>query len=112
MVPHALFVSSDRHVDVALNVLTFVVGGALLATVSYLLLMLVQPSFAQADRGEVGPPVWSSKSSAFLAAPKLEFDLRFPPSSTIYRCEHRGQVTYSDRPCTTGRGRALPIRPF
>lgn len=112
MVPHALFVSSDRHVDVALNVLTFVVGGALLATASYLLLMLAQPSFAQSDRGDVGPPAWSSMSNALLAAPKLEFDLRFPPSSTIYRCEHRGQVTYSDRPCATGRGRALSIRPF
>lgn len=107
MVPHSLFVSSDRHVDLALNLLTMVVTGALLATLTYLVFMWLRP-MAVADRGDVGPPAWASMSGVLLAPPRLDFDFHLP---TIYRCEHRGEVTYSDRPCPPGRGRAVAIRP-
>jgi hypothetical protein len=112
MVPHALFVSSDRHVDVALNVLTLVVSGALCATLAYLTLTWVRPPLTQADRGDIGPPVWAAMSDALRSMPKADFDLRLPSSPAIYRCEYRGHVTYTDRPCTTSRGRAQPIRSF
>lgn len=111
MVPHALFVSSDRHVDVALNLLTVLVSAALLANVAYLLFMWLRPLPVMADRGDVGPPAWASMSP-FLSAPRFDIELPLPHGFTIYRCEHRGVVTYSDRPCPTGGVRALSLRPF
>jgi len=127
MVAHSLFVSSDRHVDVALNLLTLIVGGALLASVAWLLIMWLPPTAVVADHGDVGPPAWASTSedlrlptrdprinpsSEFaLNPPKLDFELALPYLPLIYRCEHRGQVTYSDWPCTVGRVRALAVRP-
>ncbi len=113
MVPHSLFVSSDRHVDLALNLLTMVVGGALLATVAYLMLTWLRPGVPVADRGDVGPPAWASMPEVLLGPPRLEldFDFQLPGLPTIYRCDHRGEVTYSDRPCPAGRMRALSVRP-
>lgn len=111
MVPHALFVSSDRHVDLALNLLTLIVGGALLATVAYLTFTWLRPGAPVVDHGDVGPPAWASMSEALLGPVRLEFELPLPGLPAIYRCEHRGQVTYSDRPCMAGRVRQLSIRP-
>lgn len=111
MVPHSLFVSSDRHVDLALNLLTMVVGGALLATVAYLMLAWLHPGAPAAERGDVGPPAWASMPEALLGPPRLDFDFQLPRLPTIYRCDHRGEVTYSDRPCPVGRVRALSGRP-
>lgn len=111
MVPHSLFVSSDRHVDLALNVLTMVVGGALLATVAYFMLTWLRPDVPVTDHGDVGPPAWASMPEALLGPPRLDFDFQLPGLPTIYRCDHRGEVTYSDRPCLVGRIRALTARP-
>lgn len=111
MVPHSLFVSSDRHVDLALNLLTLVVGGALFATVAYLMFTWLRPGVPLSDRGDVGPPAWASMPEALLGPPRLEFDFQLPGLPIIYRCEHRGQVTYSDRPCGPGRTRTLSGRP-
>jgi len=127
MGPHALFVSSDRHVDVALNLLSLIVGGALLASVAWLLLMWLNPATVVVDHGDVGPPAWASTSDGqhspmreprinltrefALSPPKLELDFALPYLPKVYRCEHRGQVTYSDWPCTVGRVRAIAIRP-
>lgn len=111
MVPHSLFVSSDRHVDLALNLLATVVGGALLATVAYLMFTWLRPVAPMADRGDVGPPAWASMSNVLLDPARLEFDFQLPGLPTIYRCEYRGQVTYSDRPCRAGRVRTLSVRP-
>lgn len=110
MVPHSLFVSSDRHVDLALNLLTMIVGGALLATVAYLMFTWIRPGVPAPERGDVGPPVWASMPEILLGPPRLEFDFQLPGMPTIYRCEHRGRVTYSDRPCAAGQMRALPDR--
>lgn len=107
MVPHSLFVSSDRHVDVALNLLTLVVGGALLASLFF---MWLRPLPVMADRGDVGPPVWASMSP-LLAPPQFDIELPLPHGFTIYRCDRRGEVTYSDRPCPNGRVRPLSLRP-
>jgi hypothetical protein len=109
MVPHSLFVSADRHVDLALNLLTLVVTGALVTTLAYLLFMWVRP-IAIADRGDVGPPTWASMSE-LLAPHRLEFEFQLPHLPVIYRCEYRGEVTYSDRPCKAGRVSAVAIRP-
>jgi|SRR5512141_1446632 hypothetical protein len=111
MVPHSLFVSSDRHVDLALNLLTLIVGGALLATVAYLMFTWLRPGAPVLDRGDVGPPSWASPSEVLLNPVRLEFDFQLPGLPPVYRCEFHGQVTYSDRPCTFGRARALSIRP-
>ncbi|MGB2817252.1 MAG: DUF4124 domain-containing protein [Burkholderiaceae bacterium] len=111
MVPHSLFVSSDRHVDLALNLLTLVVGGALFATVAFLMFTWLRPSAPLAERGDVGPPAWASMSEVLLSPPRLEFDFQLAGFPTIYRCDHRGQVTYSDRPCVGGRTRVLSGRP-
>jgi hypothetical protein len=112
MVPHALFVSSDRHVDRALSLLTWVVSGALLATAVWILFMWFGPLQQVADRGDVGPPDWAAMSEAFLNPTRIEFDLPRVYVPVIYRCEHNGRVTYSDRPCMVGRVRALPVRLF
>lgn len=106
-----MFVSSDRHVDLALNLLTLIVGGVLLATVLYLTFTWLRPPAPFADRGDVGPPAWASMSEILLKTPRVDLDFQPPRLPTIYRCEHRGQVTYSDRPCTVGHMRALSIRP-
>lgn len=115
MVPHSLFVSSDRHADLALNLLSMVVGGALLATVAFLMLTWLRPGDPVADRSDVGPPAWASMPEALIGPPRLDFDFNFdfrlPRLPTIYRCDHRGEVTYSDRPCRVGRVRALSGRP-
>jgi len=112
MVPHSLFVSSDRHVDRALDLLTLIVGGGLLATAAVLAFMWLRPAEPVAGGGEMGPPAWASMSEALLSPPRLEFDFQFPYGPTIYRCEQRGQITYTDRPCPVGNARALSIRPF
>ena len=122
MVPHSLFVSSDRHVDHALNLLTLIVGGGLLATAAALAFMWLRPAAPAAAGGEVGPPAWAAMSEVLLDPPRLEFEVRFPDvrlpevrfayGATIFRCEHRGGVTYTDRPCEDGNSRALPVRPF
>lgn len=122
MVPHSLFVSSDRHVDLALDLLTLIVGGGLLATAAVLVFMWFRPAAPAADGGEMGPPAWASMSEVLLDPPRLGFEARFPEvrlpevrfayGATIFRCEHRGQVAYTDRPCVAGDARALPIRPF
>jgi hypothetical protein len=111
MVPHSLFVSSDRHVDLALNLLTLTVGGGLLAAAAFLAYMWLRPEPPAPQRMEMGPPAWASMPDVLLNPQRLEFDLPFPYGLTIYRCEHRGQVTYSDRPCTVGRVHVLSIRP-
>jgi hypothetical protein len=50
-------------------------------------------------------------SEALLDSPRLEFNFTLPHGPTIYRCEYRGHVTYSDRPCAAGRERSLSLRP-
>ena len=112
MVPHSLFVSSDRHVDLALNLLTLMVGGGLLATAAVLVVMWLRPVVTAADVDDMGPPAWASTSNVLLDPPRLEFDFQFPYGLTIYRCEHRGQITYTDRPCLVGNTRVLSVRPF
>jgi hypothetical protein len=123
MVPHSLFVRSDRRVDLALNMLTLLVSGALLATLAYLVFMWLRPSPVVSDRGDVGPPAWAAMSDVLatparlefdlpLPMPRVEFELPLPYGLAIYRCEHRGEVTYSDRPCLSGRVRPLSIRRF
>jgi hypothetical protein len=112
MVPHSLFVSSDRHVDLALNLLTMVVGGALLATVAYLMFAWIRPGVPATDRTVVGPPAWAAMPTLLLPPPlEFEFELQLPGLPAIYRCEQRGRITYTDRPCAAGYGRALAERP-
>lgn len=122
MFPHSLFVSSDRHVDRALDLLTLIVGGGLLATAVVLAFMWLRPAAPAAAGGEVGPPAWAAVSEGLLDPPRVEFEARFPEvrlpearfayGATIFRCEYRGRVAYTDRPCVAGDERALPIRPF
>lgn len=121
MVPHLLFVRSDRRVDLALNLLTLLVGGVLLATLAYCLFTWLSPTHPVADRGDVGPPAWVAMSSVRSRParierdrplPRLELELPLPYGVAIYRCEHLGEITYSDRPCMTGRVRPLSVRRF
>src|SRR5512145_2051871 len=122
MLPHSLFVSSDRHVDLALNLLTLIVGGGLLATAAVLAFTWLRPAAPAAAGGETGPPAWAAMSEALLDPPRREFEVRFPEvrlpevrfayGVTIFRCEHRGRVTYTDRPCVAGDARALSVRPL
>jgi hypothetical protein len=111
MVPHSLFVSSDRQVDLALNLLTLIVGGGLLAAAAFLVFTWIRPTVPVSDRGEVGPPAWAAMSDVLFNPPRLELELQLTYVPTIYRCEHRGQVTYSDHPCKAGRARSPSARP-
>jgi hypothetical protein len=121
MMPHSLFVSSDRHVDLALNLLTLIVGGGVLATASVIAFLWLRPATPAATGGEAGPPAWAAVSEVLLDPPRLEFEVRVPEvlrpevrfafGATIFRCEHRGTVTYTDRPCPVGNARALSVRP-
>jgi hypothetical protein len=122
MVPHSLFVSSDRHVDLTLRLLTLVVVGGLLASAAWTVFTWLRPATA-ADRGDVGPPAWAAVSETLLNPPHLELpgrvelptridlEVPLPYGAMIYRCEHRGRVTYSDQPCMVGRVRAVTVRP-
>jgi len=122
MVPHSLFVSSDRQVDLALNLLTLIVGGGLLAAAAALAFMWLRPVGSNADFGEMGPPAWAAVSEALLDPPHPEFEARSPEirlpevrfvyGAAIFRCEQRGRVMYTDRPCVAGETRTLPVRPF
>jgi hypothetical protein len=112
MVPHSLFFSSDRHVDLALNVLTLIVGGGLFATAAVIGVMWLRPVALSAEFGYMGPPVLASAPEVRLDPPRLEFDFQFPYGLTLYRCEHRGQITYTDRPCLVGNERSLLVLPL
>jgi hypothetical protein len=75
---------------------------------------LIYPTPRIKDRGDVGPPAWAAMSDVLLSPPRIELDSTLstlPSLLTIYRCEHGGDVTYSDRPCPLGRVRALKLRP-
>lgn len=111
MVPHSLFVSSDRHVDIALNVLTAIVSAALIASLAWVLYTGLT-SATVADRGDVGPPAWASSVTELLGPVRAEFDRAVPALTSIYRCEQLGQVTYSDRPCTGARTRSSSFRAY
>lgn len=114
MVPHALFVPSDHSVDLVLQLLTFAVIGALLASTVALVHSWLNPATIVRDRGDVGPPAWAAMSEVLFAAPRADFELPLPALSslpTVYRCEHHGEITYTDRPCLLGRVRALTLRP-
>jgi len=122
MLPHSLFVSSDRQVDLALDLLTLIVGGGLLATAVALAFMWSRPAEPSPDFGEMGPPAWAAMPQVLPDPSRFEFEARFPEvrlnevrlayGAAIFRCEHRGRVTYTDRPCMAGDTRTLPVRPF
>jgi hypothetical protein len=110
MVPHSLFATSDRQFDLALNLLTMIVSGAIAVSVIYFAITLMAPK-SPPDRGDVGPPRWAAMPEILIEPWQLDFDAELPPLSgtgTVYRCDRNGRVTYSDRPCIDGRVRLLP----
>ena len=114
MAPHALFVSSDRSVDLVLQLLTLVVIGGLLASMAAFVYSWIYPSPTVRDRGDVGPPAWAAMSEVLMAAPLADLDIPVQPRSSrpiVYRCDYRGEITFSDRPCALGQVRALKLRP-
>lgn len=110
MVPHSLFATSDRQFDLALNLLTMIVSGAIVVSVIYFAIALATPK-SPPDRGDVGPPLWAAMPEILIEPWQLELDSILPPlpgSGTVYRCDRNGRVSYGDRPCVDGRVRLLP----
>jgi hypothetical protein len=109
MVPHSLFVASDRQFDLTLQLLTLLVSGAIAITLVYLAFTwMTKP---QPDRGDVGPPRWAAMPESLIDPWQLEFDTDLPTvprTGIVYRCDRNGRVSYADRPCPDGRVRLLP----
>lgn len=109
-------VAHDPQYDLSLRLLALLVSGALLASLITLLVTAVQP-FSWPDRGDVGPPAWAampfmSQLNFLSDAEKSPAPLVRTPGAagtTIYRCQSATEVTYSDRPCTSGNSRVLRL---
>lgn len=110
MVPHSLLVASDRQFDLALNLLTLLVSGAIAVSAIYFAITLMAPK-SPPDRGDVGPPRWAAMPEILIEPWQLELDPVLPPlpgAGTVYRCDRNGRVSYSDRPCSDGLVRIVP----
>lgn len=109
MVPHSLFVASDRQFDFALQLLALVVSCAIAVSLIYLAIAVMAPK-EPPDLGDVGPPRWAAMPESLIDPLQLEFEPVVPPlrsRGTVYRCDRNGRISYSDRPCPDGRIRIL-----
>ena len=107
-----LVATSDPQFDLSLRFLSLVVSGAIVASLVWYLVLILQP-LANFDRGEVGPPAWAAMPYAGRFSP--DFGAAAAPARnsatalTVFRCEVDGSVTYADRPCDRGGVRVLRL---
>ena len=113
-------VASDPRIDFSLRFLSLLVSGAIALALIWYAYVLVTPwldlnawsgqaPIVELDplstRGaamaadDVGPPVSSARWDASWTGPPMQL---IAPAFTVFRCELRGRITYSDKPCERG----------
>ncbi len=119
--------AADSRFDLSLRFLSLVVSGAIALALAWHFAGVLTPLMRLGDAPLplpavrlssalelIGPPAWASQPEA--VTPALEHGDARAPAVTVFRCEQRGSVTYSDRPCDRGgqrvlRAAAAPDRP-
>lgn len=109
--------AADSRFDLSLRFLSLVVSGAIaLALVWHFAGALAPlmklgdaplplPAYESNALELIGPPVWASQPED--VTPTAEGARA--PAVTVFRCEQRGSVTYSDKPCDRGGQRVLRL---
>jgi hypothetical protein len=117
----------DPRIDVSLRFLSLLVSGAIALALLWYLYVLVGPwldfkrwrdlaPIVELDplstRGtavaadDVGPPASAARWDASWTGPPMQL---IAPAFTVFRCELRGRVTYSDKPCEHGGVRVVRL---
>jgi hypothetical protein len=121
--------ASDPRIDASLRFLSLIVSGAIALALLWYLFVLIEPwidlerwqgatpmieldplsTVAPHRDGadmEVGPPA----SAALRGGPFINAPVQLiAPAYTVFRCELKGRVTYSDQPCNAGGMRVLRL---
>lgn len=119
--------ASDPRIDVALRFLSLLVSGAIALALLWYLYVLAKPWLDIARWGElapiveldplstrgnavatddVGPPASAARWDAPWTGPPTHL---IAPAFTAFRCELRGRVTYTDKPCERGGVRVVRL---
>ena len=107
--------TSDPQFDLSLRFLSLVVSGAIIASLLWYLVLLLQPlaHFGGDGGGEMGPPAWAAMPeppTTIAAASPATADANGANARfTVFRCDVDGSVTYADRPCERGGMRVLRL---
>lgn len=111
--------AADSRFDLSLRFLSLVVSGAIaLALVWHFAGALAPlmrlgdaplplPAYESSALELIGPPAWASQPEALTSS--SESSSARASAVTVFRCEQRGSVTYSDRPCDRGGQRVLRL---
>ncbi|HQR75419.1 MAG TPA: hypothetical protein PLR35_03240 [Burkholderiaceae bacterium] len=121
--------AADPRIDASLRFLSLLVSGAIVLALLWYLLVLIEPWIdlerwqgatpiieldplstmaPQRDdaNAEVGPPASAAlRRGPFVSAPVQ----LIAPAFTVFRCERKGRVTYSDQPCDAGGMRVVRL---
>jgi hypothetical protein len=121
--------ASDPRIDASLSFLSLLVSGAIALALLWYLFVLIEPwidlerwqgatpiieldplsTMAPHRDGadvEVGPPASAAlRGGPFIGAPVQ----LIAPAFTVFRCELKGRVTYTDQPCDAGGMRVLRL---
>lgn len=121
--------ASDPRIDASLSFLSLLVSGAIALALLWYLFVLIEPWIDlerwqgatpiieldplstlaphQDDADvEVGPPASAAlRGGPFISAPVQ----LIAPAFTVFRCELKGRVTYTDQPCDAGGMRVLRL---
>ena len=120
--------ASDPRIDASLTFLSLLVSGAIVLALFWYLIVLIAPwvdlerwqgstpmvepdplSTINPDRygadDAVGPPASAARGGPSFSAPVQ----LIAPAYTVFRCELKGRVTYSDQPCDRGGMRVLRL---
>lgn len=117
----------DPRIDLALRFLSLLVSGAIALALLWYLYVLATPWLAFArwstftpvveldplstrstavTADDVGPPASAARRDAPWTGPPTHL---IAPAFTAFRCELRGRVTYSDKPCERGGVRVVRL---
>lgn len=89
---------SDRYLDLTLRILTLAVIAALLGCIAFLMHRWSQPNAPGASLVHVVQAPAPAVAVPLPARGEAAVQVLHAPGR-IFRCEHQGQVTYSDQPC-------------
>lgn len=116
--------TSDPRLDLSLRFLSLIVSGAIALTLLWYLFVLIEPwidlerwqgsapiveldplsTVTRSAADDVGPPASAAMTEALAAPVQL-----LAPAFTVFRCDLKGGVTYTDRPCDRGGMRILRL---
>lgn len=121
--------ASDPRIDASLRFLSLLVSGAIVLALLWYLFVLIAPwidlerwqgtapivaldplSTPGSNRGgadaDAGPPASAASRGDTLASAPVQL---IAPAYTVFRCELKGRVTYTDQPCEHGGMRVLRL---